>query len=427
MLKEAPVATALAFAPLLLVASATPLDSLVAEAWGTNADVARAQADVMAAEAAVTSLSVVLPNPELEGGVRSDVVFANQRELDAEVALVQQLAWPGARLARKDGAERALAAARLRLALARLDVAARVQAAVGALAAANETMRVRGDIAQGARSLAEAARRRKEAGAAGTVEATLARADEALTDAALADAEAAVAAALSSLCALVARDEHCERLTAQAEWPALATLPAPASTTAAASGARADVRAAALDVEAAERSVAGAELDRLPTARLGIGYGFDQSVLDAPLLPDDVVDPDHVAGVTLSVTLPIWDWKSGDIARARADAARSEAELRRVQRAAATSVSAALARLKAASTGAERLAAVEADVAQALDDVQKAYVAGALPLDEALATRDRLLRTRLELVESKRKKVEAHAAALTTLADPRVVGIEVAE
>ena len=47
-------------------------------------------------------------------------------------------------------------------------------------------------------------------------------------------------------------------------------------------------------------------------------------------------------------------------------------------------------------------------------------------LDEALTTRDRLLRTRLELVDAKRRQVEAHAAALVALANPRLVGIEVA-
>ena len=419
------MAALFAFAPLLLIsaAAAAPLDALIAEAWTQSPDVARAAADVAAAEARVAQLSVVLPNPEVEAGVRSDIVFARQGELDAEVAVLQELAWPGARLARKDGAETSVRAARLRLALARLDVAARVEAGVGASAAAADTARVREEIATGARSLAEAARRRAEAGAAGAVEATLARADEALAEAALADAQASLAAELAALCALVAR-ENCGALSSQVSWPALAALPVGIAS--ADSAERVDVRAATLGVEAARRQVDGAELDRLPTARLGIGYGFDQSVLDSPFLPENVVDPDHVAGVTLAVTLPIWDWKTGEIALARAEAARADADLRGVQRAATASVSTALARFRAASTGAERLAATEADVTRALSDVQNAYVAGALGLDDALTTRDRLLRTRLELVDAKRRQVEAHAAALVALADPRLVGIEVA-
>ncbi|MCC7075190.1 MAG: TolC family protein [Deltaproteobacteria bacterium] len=418
------MAAAFAFAPLLVVsaAAAAPLDALIAEAWTQSPDVARAAADVAAAEAKVAQLSVVLPNPEVEAGVRSDIVFARQGELDAEVAVLQELAWPGARLARKDGAETSVRAARLRLALARLDVAARVEAGVGASAAAADNARVREEIATGARSLAEAARRRAEAGAAGALEATLARADEALAEAALADARAGLAAELAALCALVARDD-CNALSTQVVWPALAALPVLGSSD---SAVRVDVHAATLNLEAAQRQIDGAELDRLPTARIGIGYGFDQSVLDSPFLPQNVTDPDHVAGVTLAVTLPVWDWKTGEIALARAEAARADAELRGVRRAATASMSTALARFRAASTGAERLAATEADVTRALSDVQNAYVAGALGLDEALTTRDRLLRTRLELVDAKRRQVEAHAAALVALADPRLVGIEVA-
>lgn len=419
------MAAVFAFAPFFLVsaAAAAPLDALIAEAWTQSPDVARAEADVAAAEARVAQLSVVLPNPELEAGVRSDIVFARQGELDAEVAVLQELAWPGARLARKDGAETSVRAARLRLALARLDVAAHVEAGAGASAAASDTARVREEIVTGARSLAEAARRRAEAGAAGALEATLARADEALAEAAFADAQAALAAELAALCALVAR-EDCAGLPTQVSWPPLAALPVLGSAESAAG--RVDVHAATLNLEAARRQIDGAELDRLPTARFGIGYGFDQSVFDSPLLPENVVDPDHVAGVTLAVTLPIWDWKTGEIALARAEAARADAELRGARRAATAAVSTALARFRAASIGVERLAATEDEVTRALSDVQNAYVAGALGLDEALTTRDRLLQTRLELVDAKRRQVEAHAAALVALANPRLVGVEVA-
>lgn len=441
---DAQEAAVLAFAPLILIATASPApapspspspspspfdaliaDALIADAWAHSPEVARAAADVAAAEASMQTLAVILPNPELAVGVNSDVVFARQGELDAEVALVQELAWPGARLAKQDGAARARESARLKLALARLDVAARVEQGVGAVIAARDAARVRGDIATGARSLADAARRRVEAGAAGPLEETLARSDHALAEAALADAQAALATEVAALCALVARDRCEPAFAEQIAPPTLSALPAAPPSPTIDLTARADVRAAALDVEAAERRVDGAELERIPSARLGIGYRFDQGVFDSPALTENVVDPDHLAGVTLAVTLPIWDWKTGEVAQARADAARADAELRAVRRTATTSVARALARFRAASTSAERLAATEADVARALTDVQNAYVAGALPLDEALTTRDRLLRTRLELIDAKRRQVEAHADALVALANPALLGIEV--
>lgn len=404
----------------LVLLSAAPLDQLVKEAWQASPEVTRAAADVAAAQASIERLSVLLPNPEVAGAARSDVLFTRQGELDLEIALVQELAWPGARLARKDGAERALGSARLKLALARLEVAARVEAGVGAVAAAVDAEKVRRDIAEGARSYADAARRKAAAGAAGLVEATLARADEALAEAALDDALAVLEAETASLCALLARDD-CAALAERVTWPELAPLPPPPE-----QAARADVRAAALDLEAARREVDGAERARIPSARLGLGYAFDQGVVDSPLLPGNVIDPDHLAGVTLAVSLPVWDWKTGEVARARAEATRADAELRAVRRAATSSVVSARARLRAAQASAERLTATEADVLRSLSDVQAAYVAGALALDEALTTRDRLLRSRLELVDAKRRHVEAHAAALLALAQPSALGIEVA-
>lgn len=405
--------------PLLLLAGA-PLDQLVQEGWQASPEVARAAADVAAAEASIQKLSVLLPNPEIEAAARSDALFARQGELDLEVALVQELAWPGARLARKGGAERMLDSARLKLALARLEVAARVEAGVGAVAAALDAEKIRRDIAEGARAFADAARRKVEAGAVGSVESTLARADEALAQAALDDAQAVLDTESSSLCALLARDD-CAALAAQVAWPELPPLPVPTEL-----AARADVRAAALDLEAARSVVDGAELERIPRARLGLGYAFAQGVVESPLLPDNVIDPDHLAGVSLAVPLPVWDWKAGEVAQARAEVARADADLRAVRRAATSSVVSARARLRAAQASAERLAATEAEVLRALSDVHAAYVAGALALGEALTTRDRLLRSRLELVDAKRRHVQAHAAALVALAQPGSVGIEVA-
>lgn len=399
---------------------AAPLDQLVQEAWRASPEVAAAAATVAVAEASVERLAVLLPNPEIEGAVSSDVLFARQGELGLEVALVQELAWPGARLARKDGAERALDSARLKLALARLEVAARVEAGIGAVAAAVDAGKVRRDIAEGARALAAAARRKVEAGAAGSVEATLARADEALAEASLDDAQAALEADTASLCALLARDD-CVALAEQVTWPELPPLPPPPELMT-----RADVRAATLDLEAARSVVDGAELERIPSARLGLGYAFSQGVFDSPILPDNVIDPDHLAGVTLAVSLPVWDWKSGEVAQARAEATHADAELRALRRRATSSVVSSRARLHAAKASAERLSATEADVLRALSEVQAAYVAGALALDEALTTRDLLLRSRLELVDAKRRHVQAHAAALVALAQPSAVGVEVA-
>lgn len=411
----------LALAPLLLLPRAASLDDLLADAWKNSPDVARAEAVAQAADAETTALSVLLPNPELEGGAQTDLPFGDEGEVGVEVALLQELAWPGARLAKRSAADGAARAARLRLSLVRLDVAARVEAALGDAVAAVQTARVRTDMAQAAAALEDGAKRRAEAGAGTGVESALASAERALAEAARDEAHAAVDGALAALHALLGET----RVRGDdLQWPALAALPDP-PTGPQPGEARVDVRAAALDVEAARRGVEGAALDRLPRARLGAGYAYDRGVLDSPGLPADVVDGDHLATATLSITLPVWDWRAGEIARARAQLAAAEADLVAARRAAAADTTTALSRFRAAASSSERLAAVDADVARALDDVQRAYLAGALALDDALTTRDRLLRARLGHIDAQRRKVASHAAALSALADPRLVGIEV--
>lgn len=407
-------------ASVLLASTPAPgtLEALVAESWAQSPEVARAEAEVADASSEVTRLGVVLPNPQLQLSATSDALTQAEGEFDGDIGLVQQLVWPGARLARRDGAARAVEAARLRLALARLGVAARVEVAVAALRAASDAEALRADMARLAHALAEAAVRRAQLGATGSVEATLARADEALAHAAHADARAAVSSSEAALCALLGRTGCAD---VQVGWPELVALPTPPPVEA-----RADVAAATLEVEAARRAVQGAEQDRIPTATLGVGFTVERTVLDAQSEPDGhIEDEDQLATVSLSVPLPVWDWKAGEIAAAKADVRRAEAQLAAQRRAAAVTVIAALARLEAATEAEARLMAVDTDVAAALTDVERAATAGGISLDVALTTRDRLLRTRLERVDARRRRVEAHAAALEAFADPRLVGVEV--
>lgn len=407
----------------LLLASAlaadVDLEPLFAEAWAQNPDVARARAEVTAAEGDFATTAVVLPNPTVESGVRTDVVFANEGELSFEVGLVQDLAWPGARWARKDGAERALAAARLRLALARLDVASRIETSAARWAAARDSLAAREEMLRLARALSEAGRRRLQAGAGTSLEATLSAADEASAEAAASAARSELKAAATELCAILGRDLCAPEPVS--DWPALSPLPEKAPDI----GARADVQSAAAERDAAGFRLDAAALDRLPQARLAAGYVLERTVLDSPVLPEPARDTDHLLGVALSITLPIWDWKTGEILRARSDKERAEAAHRATLLAVRRDVTTALARFEAATLAEGRLASVAKDVDQALADVERGYTAGALSLAEALATRDRLLRARIELFEAKRQKVDAHAAVLRAFADPALVGAQV--
>ena len=190
---------------------------------------------------------------------------------------------------------------------------------------------------------------------------------------------------------------------------------------------RLDVRAARRDKTAAERRLDAAQLAWLPTARIGVGYRFERAVLDAPFLEGDIVDADHHLGATLSITLPVWDWRRQDVLMARSELTRAEATEREALVRANSSVPAAFAAFEAATAAAERLRGVQGQITRALADVERGYEAGALSLDEALLARDRLLRAQLDSIDAERSRVTAHAALLRALSQPLLDGIEEAK
>lgn len=400
-------------------ARATDLDALFAEAWAASPVVLRARADVEAAEASVAGASVVLPNPEIEAATTSDFAFARQGEIDFDVGVVQELAWPGARFATLDAGQSALAAAKARLAVARLDVAADVEAAVGALVAARASADAREEQLRVARALAESARRRLEAGAIGALDASLTLADAASAEAAALKAKALIADAEAGLCRALARSECA---LPALDWPAL--HPIDPKLAGGPVDERLDVRAARRDKAAADQRLQAAQLAWLPTARVGVGYAFERSVLDAPFLPQDVVDPDHLLSASLSITLPVWDWRRQDVLEATAERSRAEAAEREAVVGATSAVTAALRAYDAATAAAERLRTVQDTVMRSLDDVTRAYEGGALSIEDAMIARDRLLKSRLDFIEAERDRVASHAALLRALSRPLWKGIE---
>lgn len=396
------------------------LPALFREAWAHHPEVLRARAD--AEDAAAARAGAWLPNPELEASVRTDAPLANLGELELDVGLVQEVSWPGAWLHTVDGADAALAAARARLAAVRLSVAADVEAAVGALVAARRGSAAREELLVVARAMGEAAKRKLAAGSIGALEASLTSADAASAAAAALGAQATIADAEAALCAVLGRAACAAPAL---EWPALVPIDREQVVGAMdASGidARLDVRAATLERSAASERLSAAELAWLPSVKLGVGYGFQRSVLDVGLAPD-LIDSTHLVGALLSIPLPLWDWRRRDVLQARADVTRADALTREATQA-RSALPAALARLDAATASVEVLHGVQDEIARALVDLERAYDAGALPLDTALTARDRLLKARLDYIEAQSRRVRAHADLLRAISLPLIVGVD---
>ncbi len=156
---------------------------------------------------------------------------------------------------------------------------------------------------------------------------------------------------------------------------------------------RTDVRAARAQAEAARAAASLADAQAVPDVTLGIGYTRSRAVVVGD-------NPDSLA-LTFSVPLPLFHRNQGEIARASAEAERSERAVAALQARVAREVAAALARYRAAA-----------------DKVAR-YDGGALQrADRALAVAEKTWRagdrSLLEYLEAERTWVELRGDYLDT-------------
>ncbi len=166
---------------------------------------------------------------------------------------------------------------------------------------------------------------------------------------------------------------------------------------------RTDVRAARAQAEAARAAASLADAQAVPDVTLGIGYTRSRAVVVGD-------NPDSLA-LTFSVPLPLFHRNQGEIARASAEAERSERAAAALQARVAREVAAALARYRAAA-----------------DKVAR-YDGGALQrADRALAVAEKTWRagdrSLLEYLEAERTWVELRGDYLDTQFELRQAAFE---
>lgn len=387
------------------------------EAADRSVAVLDALADVERARAELAVVRPLLPNPEIEGAVMSDVVTGNEGELDLDVGITQEIPFPFARLAAVDAAEARVRAAEERLAAARAGVGADVAEALIMLAVAADEARVRRDLAETAARLADATRKRFEQGAASAADANLADIELAGAASALARSEAAVAGARAALCALTGR-APCPALVT--ELPPLPALPVDDDGLQRALAARRDVVAAQTEVAAAERAIDAAQLARVPPVTLGLGAAHERGVVE-DAAGTAVADNDTLLGVSLAIPLPLWNWGGGEVAQARAGKLAAEASLARARIGAQSDARIAVAELAAAKSARAGWQDAAPKIDETLGWYVQGYSTGATSLEDYLALRDRLVRARLESLDARREE------ALATVRVARALGVPVVQ
>lgn len=278
------------------------LPQALAEAEARSPSILAARARIEAAEARLGQAGV-RSNPELS--VELEDAFgtgdlAGVRSAELTVSVSQRLDLFGRRRARVGAAEAALTAERLRLTVARADLAQAVREAFAQAATARDRLFVVREELERARELARVAGLLVEVGREPPLRALRARSAAAQAEAALRVAEAEDQAARRTLSALFGVDAVPEAVAGDlADAPPL--IIAPERTL--------EVRLADLELLTAEAEVRQQQVAARLDPSVGIGIRRNQELDDFGL----------VAGV--SVPIPIFDRNRGNIAAARAGVA----------------------------------------------------------------------------------------------------------
>jgi cobalt-zinc-cadmium efflux system outer membrane protein len=384
-----------------LQAAARNLDVSIAARAATAA-----QADVRAADQApLPQLSAKLSQIDLQNGIGPGNLLRDKR-IDKGVGIDWTWERGDKRGLRTEAARRAAAAAGADLDDVRLQQMLAAHAAFIDLLTAQERLAEVRDIEAGTRQLASTAARRLQAGdlaqqdaARAAIEAQRAAAD---TEAALQDVQRARLAL--ALQAGLADNE----LVARAEWPAAPAVGTDIAPPSELVDQRADVRAAAERVRAAEAALAGARA--LRTSDVTWGASFD-----------------HIPGtstrqVELRAQMPlVWGERfEGEAARASALLEQSRDQLERTRRVAAAD----WRRLRGEMLSAAARERTYRDEIvprsrEVLQRAEAAYARGALPLTDLLDARRTLRSTLLEALAVRADLAKAIGAWQLRTAAPR--------
>lgn len=312
------VAIALTAAAFSSVEAAEPLERLIAEAQANNPELRVLEASIASAKGGVTTAKT-FANPELSAapGVRRlHEPEGWTTEFHGDFGLNQLFKFPGKRALEIAIAQRGVQANELALEAFRFQIAAKVQRAFYEMLAAQKMIAVRNEQVESAKLFAESARKRAESGFAGDFETVKSQAELISANKALSDAQGRVATARVTLSTLLGRspsapieisgtlEKIAPRGTA-ADFLGLAMARNPA------------IRAQQLQAEKAGLSLRATRFGRRPDFAIGPSIEY--------------LKTEQTYGVGVTLALPLWDQKKGEIKTATAEQEKALAELERLR------------------------------------------------------------------------------------------------
>lgn len=342
------------------------IDAAIRLALENNPDIRVLAADVAAAQGEVT-MAKTWQNPDLSVAPG----FKNIREpsdtqFHGNFGLEQTFEWPGKRALRKAVAEKNVAVRQLALAGFRSQLTIQVRRAYSMLLASREVVASREQRLTLAKLFVDAAKKRAEGGFAPEFEATKAEVEVVAAQKSLREAQAQQDAARVMLNSLMGRNPS-EPLAVTGALTNEMTLPDQFTLLKKSLSLNPAVKVQEAEAERSGLSVQSIRKSRLPDFKIGpnVEYTRDEQII----------------GLGVSLPLPLWDKKKGEIAMATAGQEKALAELEKLRREILRDVATASQNLTAVKDSlAFYTPAMREKLKAALDAATQGYSEGRTPL-----------------------------------------------
>lgn len=383
------------------------IEDAVAAALHQNLDLKTRELDRDVAQG-VLRQTTTYPNPELDVAVETDRMFADQGEGRRSIGLTQTIITAGKRRQRQDNARFGVTVAEDTINDAKRRLISEVEETFYRLLFTQERLALaKGQVALAEQLVALSDGRFRE-GFAPEMDVTLAKVEYHARLQEVVGLEQELAEAQADLNTLMGQPVD-KAVVAQGPLVVQAPFLKDGVVQEQALARRPDLLALNVDVQRAAGEVALVRAERVPDVSLSLDLSEERTVFDTPGLSDR----DRLVGVKLSIPLPLFDRKAGELQSAQSRARQAEAEREALKARISRDVQVASARIASAE---KRLAHFGGDVvplaASNLDLTRQAYEQGFAGI--------------LQLVEAQRRFADTQVDELTAQYEHRlaVVALE---
>lgn len=297
--------------------NALTLDAAIRLAQANNPEIRVLAADIAAARGEATTAKA-WANPEISVAPGFKTVRdPSDTQFHGNFGLEQTFEWPGKRALRRAVAEKNVAVRQLALEGFRSQLAIQVRRAYFTVLAAREVVALREQRLVLAQSFADAAKKKVEGGYAPEFEATKAEVEVVGAQKARREAQAQHAAAVVTLNALMGRPPT-EPLAVLGTLADGVLLPNQTTMLEQASARNPAIKAQEAEAERTGLSVQSIRKSRRPDFKVGPNLEYTRD--------------EQIIGFGLTLPLPLWDNKKGEIASATAEQEKALAELDKLRR-----------------------------------------------------------------------------------------------